>query len=148
MPNDLVETFIFETSRFSPNNRIPNKKLEEEFTKYKNKMGIDITNTELDDNRKYLDKCSYVQKGTLYIQEEKFMYEGFYGLALKIDNQNIRKTISVTGKKVQKVDYKTDTVLNTCHTIAKATQEEQLSASKMSRCIKNKIIINECYYLS
>ena len=96
MPNDLVETFIFETSRFSPNNRIPNKKLEEEFTKYKNKMGIDITNTELDDNRKYLDKCSYVQKGTLYIQEEKFMYEGFYGLALKIDNQNIRKTISVT----------------------------------------------------
>ena len=42
LPNDLVETFIFETCHFSPNNRIPNKKLEEEFTRYKNKMGIDI----------------------------------------------------------------------------------------------------------
>ena len=148
LPNDLVETFIFETCRFSPNNRIPNKKLEEEFTRYKNKMGIDITNNELGDIRKYLDKCSYVQKGTLYIQEEKFTYEGYYGLALKTDNQNIRKTTSVTGKKVQKVDCKTDAVLNTWPTIAKAAQEEQLSASKMSRCIKNKIIINECYYLS
>ena len=148
LPNDLVETFIFETCRFSPNNRIPNKKLEEEFTRYKNKMGTDITNNELGDIRKYLDKCSYVQKGTLYIQEEKFTYEGYYGLALKTDNQNIRKTTSVTGKKVQKVDCKTYAVLNTWPTIAKAAQEEQLSASKMSRCIKNKIIINDCYYLS
>tara|TARA_B110000261_G_scaffold95937_1_gene108600 strand:- start:540 stop:809 length:270 start_codon:yes stop_codon:yes gene_type:complete len=89
-----------------------------------------------------------VQKGRLYIQEEKFTYEGYYGPALKTDNQNIRKTTSVTGKKVQKVDCKTYVVLNMWPTITKAAQEEQLLAYKMMRCIKNKIIINDCYYLS
>ena len=86
-------------------------------------------------------------KGTLYIQEEKFTYEGYYGLALKTDNPNIRKTYNVTGKKVQKIDMYSGDIINTWITIAKAAQNEQMSASKMSRSIKNKIMYNDCYYL-
>ena len=33
--NDLTENFIFETCRFSPNNRIPTNKLHDEFLRYK-----------------------------------------------------------------------------------------------------------------
>ena len=58
--NDLVETFIFECCRFSPNNRIANKKLEEEFVRYKNKMGLNDALEDLSDVRKYLDICPYV----------------------------------------------------------------------------------------
>ena len=144
--NDPTETFIFENCRFSANNRIASKKLHEEFLRYKNKMGVDITSTELSDIKKYLDNCPYVLKGTLYIQEEKFTHEGYYGLALKTDNPNIRKTTSVTGKKVQKIDIKTESVLNNWDTIAKAALYEKISASKMSRCIRNKIMFEEYYY--
>ena len=145
--NDSTETFIFEVCRFSPNNRIATNKLHEEFIRYKNKMGLSISSTELADLKKYLNNCEYVQKGTLYIQEEKFTYEGYYGLALKTDNPNIRKTTSVTGKQVQKIDISTGSVLNNWTTIAKAATHENISASKMSRNIKNKVMYEDHYYI-
>ena len=144
--NDLVETFIFEICSFSPNNRIANKRLGEEFEKYKNKMGLELTKNDLNDVRKYLDECPYVQKGTLYIQEDKFTYEGYYGLALKSDSLIRRKTYNITGKQVQKIDISTESVLNTWTTIAKAAQNENMSASKMSRIIKHEIICGNTFY--
>jgi len=145
--NDLTENFIFETCRFAPTNRIPTNKLQDEFLRYKNKMNLDITSTELTDLKKYLNSCVYVQKSTLYIQEEKFTYEGYYGLALKTDTPNIRKTSSVTGKKVQKIDSNTKSVLNNWDTIAKAALHENMSAAKMSRSIKNKVVFGDYYYV-
>ena len=109
-------------------------------------MNLTITSTELADIKKYLNNCLYVLKGTLYIQEEKFTYEGYYGLALKTDNPNIRKTTSVTGKKVQKIDINTKAVLNNWDTIAKAALHENISASKMSRSIKNNVVYKDYYY--
>jgi hypothetical protein len=144
--NVPVETFIFELCRFSPNNRIATNKLYDELIRYKNKMGLTITSTELVDLKEYLNTCEYVLKGTLYIQEDKFTYEGYYGLALKTDNPNIRKTTSVTGKTVEKIDHVTGTVLNSWTTIAKAALHENISASKMSRNIKNKVVYKDCYY--
>jgi len=144
--NDLTENFIFETCRFSSNNRIPTNKLHDEFLRYKNKMGITITSTELTDIKTYLNSSPHVLKGTLYIQEDKFTYEGYYGLALKTDNPNIRKTTSVTGKKVQKIDINTKVVLNNWDTIAKAAIHENISAAKMSRSIKNKVVFGDYFY--
>ena len=37
-------------------------------------------------------------------------------------------------------------LLATWDTIAKASQAEGFSTAKMSRCVKNKIIINDYYY--
>ena len=146
MLNDETETFIFETCRFAPNNRIATTKLHEEFLKYKNKMDLDITQEELSNIKKYLDKCAYVLKGTLHIQEENFTHEGYYGLGLKTDNPNLRKVTSNTGKKVQKIDNKTGAVLNNWDTIAKAAIFEKVSAAKMSRSIKNKVVFDDYYY--
>ena len=56
------------------------------------------------------------------------------------------KLISSTGKKVYKRENETNALLATWDTIAKAAEFENMSAAKMSRCVKNKNIINDYYY--
>jgi very-short-patch-repair endonuclease len=56
------------------------------------------------------------------------------------------KLISSTGKKVYKRENETNALLATWDTIAKAAESENMSAAKMSRCVKNKNIINDYYY--
>ena len=110
-------------------------------------MGLDIKQTELFNIKTYMDTCPYTQKGTLYIQDGNLTQEGYYGLALKTDTPNIRKVGSNTGKKVVKLDTKTNTVLNTWDTIVKAALHEKVSASKMSRSIKNKVVYEGYCYM-
>jgi len=64
---------------------------------------------------------------------------------LKQDEHKYKATSS-TGKKVQKIEANTGTILGTWETIAKAAEYEHISAAKMSRSIKNKIIYNDYYY--
>jgi very-short-patch-repair endonuclease len=56
------------------------------------------------------------------------------------------KLISSTGKKVFKREKETNALLATWDTIAKAAESENMSTAKMSRCVKNKNIINDYYY--
>ena len=49
-------------------------------------------------------------------------------------------------KKVYKREIKTDKLLGTWDSILKASENEKFSAAKMSRCVKNKTIINDYYY--
>ena len=144
--DDVTETFIFESCKFAPNSRIATHRLHEEFVRYKTKMGLDIKQTELFNIKTYMDGCPYTQKGTLYIQDENFTHEGYYGIALKTDAPNIRKTGCSTGKKVVKLDTTTSAVLNTWDTIVKAALHEKISASKMSRNIKNNVVHEGCCY--
>jgi hypothetical protein len=65
--------------------------------------------------------------------------QGFYGLALAKNIKNARVTSS-TGKKVEKKCAKSHNTLVTFETIAKAAQMEEMSAAKMSRSIKNKVV--------
>ena len=51
-----------------------------------------------------------------------------------------------TGKKVFKKEDKTNILLATWDTIAKAALAEGISTAKMSRSIKNKVIFNDYYY--
>jgi len=71
--------------------------------------------------------------------------EGYYGLALKETQVRPRATSS-TGKKVQKREKDTDTLLASWDTIAKAAEMESVSAAKMSRYVKNKTLVNDYYY--
>ena len=48
--------------------------------------------------------------------------------------------------KVYKKEDKTDILLATWDTIAKAAKAEGISTAKMSRSVKNKIIIDDYYY--
>ena len=103
-----------------------------------------------------LDQCQYVQKGALWISEaNKVLNEstndsksnfGYYGLSLKSDNPYIHKVTSSTGKKVNKIETSSGSILNTWDTIAKAASYEKLSPSKLSRSISNNIMIDGNYH--
>ena len=66
---------------------------------------------------------------------------------LKCNHLDIKpKLISSTGKKVFKREQESKILLATWDTIAKAAEAENMSTAKMSRCVKNKNIINDYYY--
>ena len=50
------------------------------------------------------------------------------------------------GKTVEKREISKNIILGTWETIAKAAQSENISAAKMSRSIKNKILFEDYYY--
>ena len=143
--NNITENFLFENCSFSPNHRVANSKLLEEYKNYKNKLNIEINNNEVKELKTYLNNCEYVLKGTVHLHNDNFTYEGYYGICLNNDT-NVRISKSNGGKKVCKLDLKTKTILNIWDSIAKAALEENISASKMSRSIKNEVKYDNYYY--
>lgn len=143
--NNITENFLFENCSFSPNHRVANSKLLEEYKNYKNKLNIEINNNEVKELKTYLNNCEYVLKGTVHLHNDNFTYEGYYGISLNSDT-NVRISKANSGKKVCKLDLKTKTILNMWESIAKASLEENISASKMSRCIKNEVKYDNYYY--
>ena len=95
--------------------------------------------------KEYLNKSEYVIKSTVWTTEGS--NEGYYGLILKTNEYNHKKTSS-TGKKVEKRELKTNNLICKWETIAKAAESEQISTAKMSRNIKNKTIFKDFYYCS
>ena len=143
--NNITENFLFENCSFSPNHSAANSKLLEEYKNYKNKLNIEINNNEVKELKMYLNNCEYVLKGTVHLHNDNFTYEGYYGIGLNNDT-NIRISKANSGKKVCKLDLKTKTILNMWESIAKASLEENISASKMSRSIKNEVKYDNYYY--
>jgi len=143
--NNITENFLFENCSFSPNHRVANSKLLEEYKNYKNKLNIEINNNEIKELKMYLNNCEYVLKGTVHLHNDNFTYEGYYGIGLNNDT-NIRICKANNGKKVCKLDLETKSILNIWDSIAKAALEENISASKMSRSIKNEVKYDNYYY--
>ena len=71
--------------------------------------------------------------------------QGYYGLSLKSEEYEYKKTSS-TGKKIEKREITTNQLLGTWDTIVKAAQHECISACKMSRSVKNKTSFGDYYY--
>ena len=92
--------------------------------------------------KEFLNSSPYALKATVWTEEGN--NEGYYGISLK-QNEYKHKIIS-TGKKVYKREQNTDLLLGTWNSIVKAAESENISASKMSRFVKNKNIINDYYY--
>jgi hypothetical protein len=141
--NNDVETFLFEVCKFTPSAKILNSTLLSEYQRWKQQLGKEICSDDMIKIKEYLNNCEYALKATVHVDQNS--NEGYYGIQLKIDEYKHKYTSS-TGKKVEKVDNKTEIVLRTWETIAKAGEDEHMSASKMSRSIKNKIIFNNDYY--
>ena len=139
-----VETFIFNVCRFSPCGKILNSTLLSEYQRWKKKLNKDIFSDDMREIKEYLNSSAYVQKGTVWVNNTS--NEGYYGLSLREDDEYEYKVTSSTGKKVDKVCLKTNQVLNSWTTIAKAAMTENISPAKMSRSIKNKIIYNDYFY--
>ena len=138
-----VETFIFQVCQFSDSGKILNSVLLREYKKWKTSVGIEITNIDMKEIKDYLNACPYALKATVWTDDGN--NEGYYGLSLK-ENEYKPKIISSTGKKVYKRENETNQLLSTWDSIAKAAEAECISTAKMSRCVKNKTIINDYFY--
>ena len=143
-----VENFLFENCAFSPNYRAATNKIVEEFINYKKNNDLLINNNEDKDMKNYLKNCQYIVGGPIRLHNIDATFEGYYGISLKKDLENNERISSASsGKCVQKLDAKTKEVLNSWSSIAKAAIHEEFFSAKMSRIIKNKILINDCYYI-
>jgi hypothetical protein len=141
--NNDVETFLFQVCKFSPSGKILNSTLLSEYQRWKQNMNKLTDTQDLKNIKEYLNDCEYVLKSTVWTDQGS--NEGYYGISLKIDEYK-HKITSSTGKKVEKIECNTQQVLCIWDTIAKAAEDENISAAKMSRSIKNKIIFNDYYY--
>jgi len=141
--NNDVETFLFQMCKFSPSGKILNATLLTEYQRWKQMMHKVTDIDDLKNIKEYLNDCEYALKATVWTEQGS--NEGYYGVSLKIDEHK-HKCTSSTGKRVEKIECSTEQVLCMWDTIAKAAEDENVSAAKMSRSIKNKIIINNDYY--
>jgi hypothetical protein len=128
---------------FTPSGKILNTTLLSEYKRWKQQLGKEIYENEMSKIKEYLNDCKYVLKATVHTEQGS--NEGYYGIQLKSDEPK-HKTTSSTGKRVEKVDGKTEIVLRTWETIAKAAEDEKMSTSKMSTSIKNKKIFDNNYF--
>jgi phage anti-repressor protein len=132
------ETCIFANFVFSPSKTVLFSSIIEEYKSWKINMGktFDAIN-DVKKMKKYLKSCPYVLFETVWSQQGSG--QGYYGIGLLSEVAYHRK--SSTGCEVEQCDLQ-DNVLKKYDTIAKAAAVEKLCAAKMSRHIRDKIVIN------
>jgi len=141
--NSSVETFIFQVCQFSDCGKVLNSVLLSEYQKWKVSVGKELSENDMKEIKEYLNASPYALKAVVWTDDGN--NEGYYGLSIK-KHEYIPKLICSTGKKVYKRETKTEILLATWDTIAKAAKSEGISTAKMSRCVKNNIIIDDYYY--
>ena len=138
-----VETFIFQTCKFSPGFTILKNSLVDEYKIWKKSINKDIHQDDELNLKEYLKNCPHVLYSTIWSSEGSG--QGYYGLSLK-KNENSYKNTSSTGKKIEKREINTNQLLGKWDTIKKAAQHEGISATKMSYCVRKNIKFNDYYY--
>ena len=152
-----VETFLFQTCKFSDCGKILNSVLLKEYQKWKLSVGKTLTENDMKNLKTYLNACPNALKATVWY--ENTSNEGYYGISLRDDyytmsqnviqcqpNPVISVQISTTGKKVEKRLVISNQLLKTWDTIAKAAAAEGFSTAKMSRSVKDKTNFQDYYY--
>jgi prophage antirepressor-like protein len=137
------QDFIFHSCLFQPCGKVIFADLMDEYKRWKISLKKEILDDDSEKIKKYLKSTSYVLYTTIWANNTNG--QGYYGIMLKKDIF-LHKTTSSTGKSVEKRDIKTNHLIATWQTIAKAAESEKIATSKMSRSIKNKTIFNEDYY--
>jgi hypothetical protein len=138
-----IETFLFQSCNFSPSSKILNSVLFEEYKQWNQKLNKEVTDVNINELKEYLKNCEYVIKSVVWTDIGS--NDGYYGISLK-NKEYIKKVISTTGKKVEKIELSTGYILDTWDSIAKAAVSENISAAKMSRSIKNNVTFNDYFY--
>ena len=146
-----AETFLFERCQFSDCGKILNSVLLKEYQKWKQSVGLELTETDMKDLKAYLNASPHALKATVWTEQGN--NEGYYGVSLRDDyyamtNASTNNPIctSTTGKKVEKREATTHQLLSSWPTIANAALAEGMCAAKMSRCVKAKTVIADYYY--
>ena len=140
-----IETFIFEKCKFSDCGKVLNSILLKEYQKWKESIDKPLFENDMKEIKTYLNECQHALKATVWTEHGN--NEGYYGLCLnedfyatKVQQKNTR------GKQIQKKNAETHDLLGTWDSIFSASIEENISRAKMSRCVKNKTIIQDYYY--
>ena len=141
--DSTVETFLFQVCTFSDQGKVLNSVLLREYQKWKLSVGIELADNDMKEIKEYLNASPYALKATVWTDEGN--NEGYYGLSLKQSDLK-PKLISSTGKQVFKREKETNNLLATWESILKASEAENMSAAKMSRCVKHNTVINDYYY--
>jgi hypothetical protein len=141
--NSDEQDFIYHSCVFSPSGKVLNADLIEEYSKWKRSLNKPETDSDASNLKKYLSSTGYAIFTTLWAFGGSG--QGYYGLSLKNQINNVKKTSS-TGKKVEKRLIEKDQLIGRWETIAKAADSEKICPAKMSRSIKNKTLYNNDYY--
>jgi prophage antirepressor-like protein len=134
--------FVFAVCKFAPGAKILFKELAEEYLSWKKRNEKSYVNYERE-LKKWLNSCEFVCKSNIWTSNGNG--SGYYGITLLSEGAKVSKTSS-TAKKVQKRTIDSETILNNWTTIAKAADDEGISAAKMSRCIKARTPFDGGYY--
>ena len=143
--NSDIETFIFEKCKFFDSGKVLNSILLKEYQKWKESINKIISENDIKDIKNYLNECPYALKATVWTKHGS--NEGYYGLCLNEDFYETKvKQNNTRGKIIQKKNIKSNDLLGTWESIFSASIHENICRAKMSRCVKNKTIINDYYY--
>lgn len=137
------ETFIFEVCVFTPSGKVLKTELESEYALWKKKLKKSISKYDNQDLKNFLNECPYTLPATVWTHKGNGL--GYYGIHLKY-YENYAKKISSTAKPIQKRTINHE-IVDSWSSIAKAAEAEGISASKMSRIVKDKTNYNEHYFL-
>jgi len=144
--SNQVENFIFHACKFSPCGKINYSTLNCEYQKWKASLGLQCSDDDIKEIKKYLNECEHVIRATVWTEEGS--NEGYYGIMLKSEDVKPKNSASTTGKKVYKIENSSGNVLGNWNSIADAAQYECISKAKMSRSVKAKTLFNDDYYYS
>lgn len=146
-----AETFLFERCQFSDCGKVLNSVLLKEYQKWKQSVGLALTETDMKDLKAYLNASPHALKATVWTEQGN--NEGYYGVSLRDDYYAMTNAVtnnpictSTTGKKVEKREATTHQLLSSWPTIASAALAEGVCAAKMSRYVKAKTVIADYYY--
>ena len=149
--NPNAETFLFERCQFSDCGKVLNSVLLKEYQKWKQSVGLELTEADMKDLKAYLNASPHALKATVWTEQGN--NEGYYGVSLRDDYYAMTNAVtnnpictSTTGKKVEKREATTHQLLSSWPTIANAALAEGFCAAKMSRCVKTKTVIADYYY--
>ena len=153
-----VETFLFQTCKFSDSGKILNSVLLKEYQQWKLNVGKTLTENDMKNLKTYLNASPNTLKSCVW--SDGTSNEGYYGISLRQSYTELKHSIiqeqganpiigvqlSTTGKKVEKRLVSSNQVLKTWNTIAKASESEGFSTAKMSRSVKDKTVFKDYYY--
>jgi phage anti-repressor protein len=139
-----VEVFLFQECVFAPSAKVLTKDLLEAFQKWTTRLSRESITRKCSEKalKDFLKDYQYVLPSTIWTSNGNGL--GYYGIGLK-SNEPQRKSSS-TAKPVFKKNAETHDTVNTWPTVAKAATAEKMPAAKMSRIIKNAVIVDDHYY--
>ena len=138
-----VQRFIFNECNFSDTAKILNSTLLKEYQKWKIISNKETSDNDIKELKDYLNASPYSLKATVWVDNDS--NEGYYGIELKIPGYK-PKYGTTTGKKVYKIEVKSNLLLRTFDTILNASLYEDISRASMSRAVKNKTVFKNDYY--